>query len=95
MTRSKTPQPDPQHFSWGNDLSVTPFIQPESKKHFMSCSRCQKSIDLGIWPSGDKILRHWKSEPCCNTAFKLAKQEGQARIEVCKLYNYLFYSIYL
>ena len=83
MTPPRAPVPDSVTFEFENGVKLTTSINPQTKKHSVTCDCCGFTVDLGISASGENIHRHRGSAPCRKNAFKLEKEQAKMRLQVC------------
>ena len=77
MTPPRVPVPDSVTFEFQNGVKLTTSINPQTKKHSVTCDCCGFTVDLGISASGENIHRHRGSAPCKKGAFKLEKERAK------------------
>ena len=83
MTPPRVPVPDSVTFEFENGVKLTTSINPQTKKHSVTCECCGFTVDLGISASGKTINRHRGSVPCRKGAFKLEKEQAKMQLKVC------------
>jgi hypothetical protein len=77
MTPPRVPVPDSVTFEFENGVKLTTSINPQTKKHSVTCDCCGFTVDLAISAFGENIHRHRGSAPCKKGAFKLEKERAK------------------
>lgn len=74
MTPSRVLVPDPVTFEFENDIKLTTSIDPQTKKHPVTCDLCNFPVDLSISAPEENIHRHGRGVSCRKSVFKLQKE---------------------